>query len=101
MDLEILQSPLGFLQSIRDQPQPQWLQTYEGWWNKEGQAISDAVDRAGTPWLRMFDRSGERVDEILYPPEYWRMLRHGYQAGLLWRVLEENTLAPAGLACQS
>lgn len=97
VDLEILQSPLGFLQSIRDQTQPQWLQTYECWWNKEGQAISDAVDRAGTPWLRMFDRSGERVDEILYPPEYWRMLRQGYQAGLLWRVLEENTLAPAGL----
>jgi acyl-CoA dehydrogenase len=45
----------------------------------------------------MFDLSGIRVDEILYPSEYWRMLRHGYQSGLLWRVFEQNTLFSAGL----
>lgn len=45
----------------------------------------------------MFDRSGVRVDEILYSPEYWRMLRHGYQIGLLWRVFEEKSVVPAGL----
>lgn len=43
----------------------------------------------------MFDRAGTRVDEILYPPEYWRMLKRGYQAGLLWRVHEENAIFPA------
>lgn len=97
MNFEILQSPGRFLQSTSDQGPPQWLRAYEDWWEKEGQGISDAVDRGGTPWLRMFDRLGGRVDEILYPPEYWRMLRHGYQAGLLWRVFEENTVYPAGL----
>jgi acyl-CoA dehydrogenase len=96
--LEVLRSPVRFLQStlpgIRP---PDWLHDYEHWWEKEGQDISDAVDRAGTPWLRMFNRSGMRVDEILYAPEYWKMLRHGYQTGLIWRVLEENTITPAGL----
>jgi len=45
----------------------------------------------------MFDLLGRRVDEILYPPEYWTMLRHGYQSGLLWRVSEEKSMIPAGL----
>jgi alkylation response protein AidB-like acyl-CoA dehydrogenase len=72
-----------------------WLQEHESWFENEGQAISDAVDRAGTPWLRMFDRLGARVDEILYPPDYWRLLKHGYRAGVLWRVFEQNSLVPA------
>jgi len=93
-----LASPLRFLESTQpDFHPPRWLQEYQHWWPKEGQSISDAVDRAGTPWLRMFDRSGNRVDEILYPPDYWRMLKHGYQSGLLWRVTEENSLFSAGL----
>lgn len=98
MSLKSLESPLRFLESTQDgfHP-PHWLQEYESWWQEEGQLISDAVDRAGTPWLRMFDRSGNRVDEILYSPDYWRMLRHGYQSGLLWRVSEESALFPAGL----
>jgi acyl-CoA dehydrogenase len=45
----------------------------------------------------MFDLSGARVDEILYPPEYWHMLRHGYRAGVLWRVFQQNSLFPAYL----
>src|SRR5215470_17000137 len=98
MSFEILESPLLFLQSaVRGVPMPHWLQEYESWWQREGQGISDAVDRAGTPWLRMFDRSGNRVDEILYSPDYWRMLKNGYQTGLLWRVCAEKTLFPAAL----
>lgn len=98
VSLETLQSPLRFLQStLTDIHLPDWLQQYQSWWEKEGQDISDATDRMGTPWLRMFDLSGMRVDEILYPPDYWRMLKHGYQTGLLWRVPEENTLFPADL----
>jgi alkylation response protein AidB-like acyl-CoA dehydrogenase len=98
VSLENLELPLRFLESTQnDFRPPHWLQEYEGWWEREGQDISDAVDRAGTPWLRMFDRSGNRVDEILYSPDYWRMLKHGYQTGLLWRVLQENTVFPAGL----
>ncbi len=98
VSFETLQSPLRFLQStLRDVRLPDWLQQYQCWWENEGQDISDSVDRIGTPWLRMFALSGNRVDEILYPPEYWRMLKHGYQAGLLWRVSEENAVYPAGL----
>jgi acyl-CoA dehydrogenase len=95
---EELQSPLRFLQStLRDFRAPDWLREYECWWEKEGQDISDLTDRAGIPWLRMFDLSGTRVDEILYSPDYWRMLKRGYEAGLLWRVGEENAVSPAGL----
>lgn len=98
MDFADLGSPLRFLQSIQsDLAQPAWLQELDAWWQREGQPISDSVDRAGTPWLRAFDRSGKRVDEILYSPDYWRMLKHGYKAGILWRAFEENSLFPAGL----
>jgi len=45
----------------------------------------------------MFDLAGKRVDEILYSPDYWRMLKHGYQSGVIWRVAEENALFPAAL----
>ncbi len=69
------------------------LKEYEAWW-REGQAISDDVDRRGTPWLRMFDRFGNRVDEILYPPDYWKMLTKGYEAGAVWRVFEEDSILP-------
>ena len=98
MSFQHLESPLRFLESTQnDFHSPQWLKEYEAWWQKEGQEISDAVDRAGTPWLRMFDQSGKRVDQILYSPDYWRMLKRGYQSGLLWRIVEEKTLFPAGL----
>lgn len=97
MNFEILRSPPQFLGHGLGFPQPAWLCEYESWWQSEGQGISDAVDRSGTPWLRMFDRFGSRVDEILYPPEYWRMLKKGYRAGVLWRVFEESSLLPAYL----
>ena len=71
------------------------LQSYETWWEAEGRAISTSVDRAGTPWLRMFNTAGERVDEILYPPDYWRMLRRGYREGVIWRSFEEQSLIPS------
>ncbi len=98
MSFEELESPLRFLQStLSEFRPPDWLQQYQCWWQKEGQDISDLIDRAGTPWLRMFDLSGKRVDEILYPPDYRRMLKHGYRTGLLWRVSEENAVFPAAL----
>ncbi len=98
MNLETLQSPLLFLQStLCDFRPPDWLQEYQCWWEKEGQDISDLTDRVGTPPLRMFDLAGTRVDEILYSPDYWRMLKYGYQSGLIWRVSEENAIFPAAL----
>lgn len=94
---DVLRSPLQFLQQIGISADQEWLLDYEAWFEREGQGISDAVDRAGTPWLRMFDQWGAPVDEILYPPEYWRMLKHGYRAGVLWRAFEQNSLMPAYL----
>ena len=97
MSFDFLRSPVQFLRQVGISADQDWLREYEAWFEREGQGISDAVDRAGTPWLRMFDQWGARVDEILYPLEYWRMLKHEYRAGVLWRVFEQNSLLPAYL----
>src|SRR6185295_3016319 len=90
--LDSLHSPLAFLGSLIDDPdQLAPLREYESWWLAEGMAISEAVDRAGTPWLRMFDQFGKRTDEILFPPDYWKMLKQGYQAGAVWRAFADNS----------
>jgi alkylation response protein AidB-like acyl-CoA dehydrogenase len=97
-DFGALRSPLAFLKTqLQDVPNLDLLEAEELWWKHEGIPISDAIDRAGTPWLRMFDRSGKRVDEILYPPEYQTMLRRGYRSGVVWRALEEKSLHPTYL----
>lgn len=96
--LDTLRSPLGFLQSrLPTIPHLDVLVAEQEWWKTEGVAISGAIDRAGTPWIRMFDRSGRRADEILYPREYQIMLRKGYRSGVVWRALEENSLIPTYL----
>jgi len=96
--LDTLRSPLTFLQSrLETIPHRDVLGAEEAWWKNEGIAISNAIDRAGTPWLRMFDRLGKRVDEILYPREYQTILRRGYRAGVIWRALEEKSLIPTYL----
>jgi hypothetical protein len=97
-DLNAICSPVNFLQSrLQDIPHRNELDAEEGWWKNEGVAISNAIDRAGTPWLRMFDRLGKRVDEILYPREYQIILRRGYRSGVVWRALEDKSLIPAYL----
>ena len=68
--------------------------TYTRWWQEEGQYTGTDVDRAGTPWLRMFDIQGRRVDEILLPHAYWHMLRKGYTSGIIERVFSRKTLHP-------
>jgi acyl-CoA dehydrogenase len=96
--LNELRSPLSFLQSrLHDIPHRDMLDSEERWWKSEGVAISHAIDRAGTPWLRMFDRLGKRVDEILYPREYQTILKRGYRSGVVWRALEEKSLIPTYL----
>src|SRR5580700_8671346 len=92
-DLNVLRSPLSLLDSqLQNIPHRDVLEAEESWWKSEGVAISDAIDRAGTPWLRMFDPLGKRVDEILYPREYQTILKKGYRAGVVWRALEEKSL---------
>ena len=92
-EFDALRSPLSFLQSrLPNISHRDVLESEEVWWKNEGLAISGAIDRAGTPWLRMFDRLGKRVDEILYAREYQTMLRRGYRAGVVWRALEEKSL---------
>jgi len=92
LDLQSLQSPLGFIQHLLADEESAILKDYAGWWQSDGVAISEAVDRAGTPPLRMFDHFGERTDEILFPPEYWKMLRRGYEAGAIWRAFAGESL---------
>lgn len=94
--LDPLRSPLDFLQSrLADIQHLDALEAEQQWWKAEGVAISGAIDRAATPWLRMFDQSGCRTDEILYPREYQTILRKGYRSGVVWRALGEKSLLPA------
>jgi acyl-CoA dehydrogenase len=96
--LDTLRTPLNFLDSrLPNIPHREVLEADAAWWRAEGLPISDAIDRAGTPWLRMFDRLGKRIDEILYPPEYQTILRRGYRSGVIWRALEEKSLIPTYL----
>jgi acyl-CoA dehydrogenase len=93
--LDTLRLPLSFLQSMFPAIQhPELLEAEQQWWKSEGVVISGSIDRAGTPWVRMFDRFGKRVDEILYPREYQTILRRGYRSGVVWRSLEEKSLIP-------
>jgi len=70
------------------------LAGYERWWRETGQPISSAIDRAGTPELRMFDRFGQREEAVLYPPEYRRMLLAGYATGVVARAVDDESLLP-------
>jgi acyl-CoA dehydrogenase len=91
--LDTVRLPVGFLQSRLSAIQhPEMLEAEQAWWKAEGARISDAIDRAGTPWVRMFDRHGNRVDEVLYPREYQTILKKGYRAGVVWRALEGKSL---------
>ncbi len=93
--LDTLRFPLSFLQSRLSGIQHlDVLEAEQQWWKSEGVVISGAIDRAATPWLRMFDKSGSRVDEILYSREYQTILRRGYRSGVVWRALEEKSLIP-------
>ncbi len=96
--LDTLRSPLSFLQlSLPAVPHLEALEAEQQWWRTEGVAVSDAIDRAGTPWVRMFDRSGRRADELLYAREYQTILRKGYRSGVVWRAFEEQSLIPTYL----
>lgn len=95
MSFDHLLSPLDYLQhNLPELPLTDTLDEYEHYWVESGQAIADAVDRAGTPWVKMYDAIGRRVDEIQYPPGYWDALRSGYKAGIIWRSLDQGSVLP-------
>ncbi len=94
MQWESIASPLAAVrEALGSAPAVDDLAEYERFLETEGREISAAVDRAGTPWLRQFDRDGRRVDEVLYPPEYRRLLARGYEAGAVWRAFAEGSLS--------
>lgn len=93
MELSVLGSPQDFLQQqLGSLPQASILADYQAGWEETGQELSAAIDRAGTPWLQMFDQQGERVDEILMPG--------GYRDLLLKQPQEESERAGEGLFCK-
>ncbi len=89
MNADLLSSPLAWLRRAVPDAEVPPAADYERWWRERGQAISDAVDRAGTPHLRMFDAQGRRIDEVQLPPGYADALAQGYRAGLVWRAFDE------------
>ena len=90
-----LESPLAFLERAFDgEPLEFDLTRYEQWWRDTGQSISEAIDQAGTPRLKMFDQRGRRIDQIGYDSGYRQMLASGYRAGIVWRVFSQNELTP-------
>ncbi len=89
-----LPSPVRFLEGhLGPLRAPESLARYEAFFETRGKAISEAVDRAGTPKLRMFDRFGNRVDEVVFPPDYRELVTKGYEAGVVFRAVEEGDLA--------
>ncbi|HXW54872.1 MAG TPA: acyl-CoA dehydrogenase family protein [Candidatus Cybelea sp.] len=96
--LDDLRSPLVFLKRrLPSIPRPELLAAEQEWWRTAGISISSAIDRAGTPWMQMFDSAGRRVDRILYSSEYQAMLGKGYRSGVVWRAFEEDSLIPTYL----
>lgn len=95
MKLERLLSPVSYLRDrIGDDLQHlSQMRDYETWWEATGLGISELIDRAGTPWNRMFDAQGNRVDELSYPPGYHLMLEEGYKRGVVWRAFEGDLIS--------
>ena len=61
-------TPLAYLkQQLGAPPCEDALTAYQQWWATAGRALSETIDRWGTPTLRQHDRYGQRVDEILLP----------------------------------
>jgi len=98
MDAGLLSSPLAWLQRFVPDVEVPPAADYERWWRETGQAISDAVDRQGTPHLRMFDAQGRRIDEVLFPPGYRDALARGYEAGVVWRAFDASRSLLPGFA---
>lgn len=86
-----MSSPVAYLHSkLGTLPAQESLQAYQVWWEAMGRALSETVDRAGTPWLRQHDRFGNRVDELITPAGYIALVQEAYKHGAVWRPIEQN-----------
>ncbi len=92
----VWEDPVALLEGITplSDEEREYLTAYRDWWRHRGEALSFSVDRSGTPWLRMYNERGERVDDILFPAGYEEMLEAGYRAGHIWRVFASRKLRP-------
>ncbi len=93
--LDNIHLPLHYMQDnnfLKPEADTDYLEEYQSWWRSKGMDISRTVDQHGTPWLKMFDKQGRRIDQIMYPSEYWDMLAKGYDQGIIWRAFEEQSL---------
>ena len=90
----LLPSPVRFLGGrLGSLCHPDVLSRYEAFFEGRGKGISEAVDRAGVAPLRMHDRFGNRIDEVVFPPGYRELLTKGYEAGVVSKAVEEGDLA--------
>jgi alkylation response protein AidB-like acyl-CoA dehydrogenase len=87
-------TPLAYLKhQLGALPCEDALTAYQQWWETTGRALSETIDRWGTPTLRQHDRFGQRVDEIVLPAGYPELVQEGYKHGVVWRVIEQQDWA--------
>jgi acyl-CoA dehydrogenase len=98
--LDCLHSPSSFLKKflgkdgISRYVNTDELEDYEMWWQEKGESLSESVDKSKTPWLKMYDQSGKRIDKIEYISEYWDLLYEGYRRGIIDKVFEKDSVKP-------
>jgi len=84
-------TPLAYLrQQLGTLPCEDVLAAYQQWWETTGRALSESIDRWGTPTLRPHNRFGQRVDEVILPAGYPELVQEGYKHGIVWRVVEQH-----------
>ncbi len=79
--------PINALKEIT--PEAKELQNF---FKKTGARLSEEVDKYKTPWLKRYNEVGIRIDHVEYPSCYYKLLKEGYEKGILWKFLEEKTL---------
>jgi len=88
-DLNALRSPVSFLQDrLQHIHHRDVLEAEETWWKSEGVAISDAIDRAETPWLRHVPIDLKHLDETCPARDMGRKLvRASFRSDLTLHML--------------
>jgi alkylation response protein AidB-like acyl-CoA dehydrogenase len=98
--IDCLHSPSSFLKKFLGKDEisrflmVEELEDYDMWWQEKGESFSESVDKSKTPWLKMYDESGKRIDKIEYISEYWELLYEGYKRGIVDKVFEKGSVKP-------